>query len=123
VSYPDFGFKKLGELSAARISQYLRNLDFGIAATAWLLIGKSGATAAMLDHGLPVMVTRDDYKPRQVLQLEPPADPLLIPADQDVSARFITGLPRRTPHNSAADLAVELVRRMEASRSVPRFGK
>jgi hypothetical protein len=77
----------------------------------------------MLDHGLPVMVTRDDYKPRQVLQLEPPADPLLIPADQDVSARFITGLPRRTPHNSAADLAVELVRRMEASRSVPRFGK
>lgn len=123
VSYPDFGFRKLGELSAARISQYLRNLDFGIAATAWLLIGKSGATAAMLDHGLPVMVTRDDYKPRQVLQLEPPADPLLIPADQDVSARFITGLPRRAPHNSAADLAVELVRRMEAARSVPRLGK
>ena len=122
-AYPDFNFHKLGQLPTGRVSQYLRNLDFGIATTAWGLIGKSSATAAMLDHGLPVMVTRDDYQPRQVLQLEPPADPLLIPADQDVSARFITGLPRRAPHNSAADLAVELVRRMEAARSVPRLGK
>jgi hypothetical protein len=40
----------------------------------------------------------------------------LLPADQDVSDRFIQGLPRRTPRNSAGDLAVEFVRRMEAAR-------
>ena len=120
--YPDFRFCKLGELSVGRVSQYLRNLDFGIAATPWQAIGKSSATAAMLDHGIPVMVTRTDCQPRQRLQIDPPADPLLILADGDVSGRFLAGLPRRAPRHSAQDLAAELVRRMEAAQSAPRFG-
>ena len=114
--HPGIRFLKLGELPFDRVSHYLRNLDFGIAATTWFLIGKSSATAAMLDHGIPVLVPGTAYRPRQTLQLEPPADPLLLPADQDVSDRFIQGLPRRTPRNSAGDLAVEFVRRMEAAR-------
>ena len=121
-AYPDFRFHKVGELSFDRVSQYLRNLDFGIAATPWLAIGKSSATAAMLDHGLPVMVTRNDSQPRLRLEIDPPADPLLILADRDVSDRFLAGLPRRDPRHTAKDLAAEFVRRMERAPSAPGFG-
>ena len=121
-AYPDFHFHKLGELSFSRVSQYLQGLDFGIAATPWHLIGKSSATAAMLDHGLPVMVPRNDYLPRQNFQIEPPADSFLILADRDVSDRFLAGLPRRAPRHSAGDLAMKFVRNLEAGRSLVRFG-
>ena len=115
--YPDFRFHKLGELSFGRVSQYLQNLDFGMAATSWLLIGKSGATAAMLDHGLPVMVTRNDYVPRGNIEVESLPDRLLIRADRDVSGRFLAGLPTRAPHPSVADLASNLVHWMEGAAS------
>ena len=120
--YPDIRFHKVGELSFDRVSQYLRNLDFGIAATPWLAIGKSSATAAMLDHGIPVMVTRNDSQPRLRLEIEPPADPLLILADRDVSERFLAGLPWREPRHTARDLAAEFVRRMQQAQSARRFG-
>ena len=122
-AYPDFHFRKLGALPVERVSQYLRNLDFGIAATPWQVIGKSSATAAMLDHGVPVMVTRNDSQPRQRLPIDPPADSLLILADGDVSQRFFTGLPRRAPRHSAQDLAAEFVRQMEQAQSAPRAGR
>ena len=122
LEYPDFRFHKLGELAFERVSQYLQNLDFGIAATPWVAIGKSSATAAMLDHGLPVMVTRNDSQPRGRLVIDPPSDPLLILADGDVSERFLAGLPRREPKHTARDLAEEFVRRMEQAKSAPRFG-
>ncbi len=121
-AYPDFHFQKLGELSFERVSQYLRNLDFGIAATPWLAIGKSSATAAMLDHGIPVMVTRNDCQPRQPLAIDPPTDPLLILAEHDVSERFLAGLPRREARHTARDLAEEFAQRLEQSQSAPRFG-
>lgn len=119
--YRDFRFQKLGELSFERVSQYLRNLDLGIAATPWLAIGKSSATAAMLDHGLPVMVTRNDCQPRQRLEIDPPADPLLILAEWDVSERFLAGLPRREPRHTARDLAEKFVRSLDEARTARRF--
>jgi hypothetical protein len=121
-AYPDFHFRKLGELPAGRVSQYLQNLDFGIAASPWMVIGKSGAAAAMLDHGLPVMVPRNDYRPRQDFTVEPPADPLLILADQDVSDRFLAGLPRRAPLHSMEGLAARLVRKFQEACPAPGSG-
>lgn len=121
-AYPDFRFQKLGELSFARVSQYLRNLDIGIAATPWLAIGKSSATAAMLDHGIPVMVTRNDCQPRQRLQIDPPSDPLLILAEHDVTERILAGFPRHEPRHTAGDLAEEFIRRMEQLKSAPKAG-
>ena len=119
-AYPDFHFHKLGTLPVERVSQYLQNLDFGIATTPWLAIAKSSATAAMLDHGLPVMVTRNDVQPHLRVEIDPPSDPLLILADKDPSDRILAGLPRRVPKHSARDLAEECARRMEAARCAPR---
>ncbi len=56
----EFSFKRHGEQPPARISQFLMEMDFGIATTPLALLGKSGTAAAMLEHGLPVIVNRDD---------------------------------------------------------------
>jgi hypothetical protein len=58
----EFGFKLHGEQPAARVSQFLMEMDFGIATTPLALIGKSATAAAMLEHGLPVIVNRDDVR-------------------------------------------------------------
>ena len=58
----EFGFKRHGEQPAARVSQFLMEMDFGIATTPLALLGKSGTVAAMLEHGLPVIVNRDDVR-------------------------------------------------------------
>ncbi len=50
-----------GEQSTDAVSELLGAADFGIAPHPWALIGKSGAAAAMIDHGLPVLVPRDDW--------------------------------------------------------------
>ncbi len=51
-----------GEQPPRGVSEILSFADFGISASPWALVGKSGAAAAMLDHGLPVIVSRDDAR-------------------------------------------------------------
>jgi hypothetical protein len=53
-------FCLLEEQSTARISDYLRHLDFGIATTPYSILGKSSTAVSMLEHGAPVIVSRDD---------------------------------------------------------------
>jgi hypothetical protein len=68
-----------GELDEAGISHLLGAADFGIAPHPWALIGKSGASAAMLEHGLPVLVPRDDWRLRGgPAPAEAALDPLLV---------------------------------------------
>ena len=67
-----------GELDAVGVSSLLRAADLGIASHPWELIGKSGAAAAMLEHGLPVLVPRDDWRLRGASFFPPVTpDPLL----------------------------------------------
>ena len=56
-----------GELPESAISELFSQLDFGIATSPIGLIGKSGSAIAMLEHGLPLLVTRDDVVSPQVL--------------------------------------------------------
>jgi hypothetical protein len=55
-----------GERSIEEISQILQSLDLGLATSPRQAIQKSGSVAAMLEHGLPVLVTRDDWKLRGI---------------------------------------------------------
>lgn len=98
----EFGFKRHGEQSPARISQFLMNMDFGIATTPLALLGKSGTAAAMLEHGLPVIVNRDDVRypgiktggtPEGVIVM----DASLIPA--------LRAAKRRAPHSRLSAVA------------------
>ena len=57
-NYPAFSFSRLGLLSPAAISEQLQHADFGIAVMPSHLVGKSSAVAAMISHGLPVIISR-----------------------------------------------------------------
>jgi hypothetical protein len=57
-SYRHFHFCSLGELSPESISAELQKATFGISVTPSHLVQKSGSVAAMLSHGLPVIVSR-----------------------------------------------------------------
>ncbi len=73
----DLAIVTAGELPGETISQLFQAADFGLAPHPWALIGKSGAAAAMLDHGLPVLVPRDDWDTSPPLALPPGAPGLL----------------------------------------------
>jgi hypothetical protein len=53
---------RLGEQSTQRISEVLQTVDYGIATSPLALVGKSATVAAMFDHGLPVVVNREDCR-------------------------------------------------------------
>jgi hypothetical protein len=63
-----------GKQSGERISEFLQSLDYGVATTSWSILGKSGTVAAMLDHGLPILVFRDDVD----LNVNDPGSPQFI---------------------------------------------
>jgi len=78
----------VGEQPDSRISEVFKNVDFGIATTPWALLGKSGSVAAMLEHGLPVIVNREDAIPGIVGM--PDADgSLVIRLDAQFACRLI----------------------------------
>lgn len=54
---------RLGEQPETRISQLLNSVDFGIATSPYTLVGKSATIAAMVEHGVPVIVNREDGPP------------------------------------------------------------
>lgn len=86
----------VGEKSPAEVSRLLQTLDFGIATHPWALLGKSGAVAAMIDHGLPVIVPRDDWQLR-VRPIEvPPIDKLVIKLSEMPPELMAGRLARKT---------------------------
>lgn len=61
-SNPKFIFENLGLLSAQEISYQLQKADFGVTTTPSHIIDKSSSVAAMLAHGLPVIIPRVSNK-------------------------------------------------------------
>lgn len=55
---PGVSYKMLGPLDPPDISYWLQNSDFGITTSPSHLLGKSSSVAAMVEHGLPVIVSR-----------------------------------------------------------------
>ncbi len=93
-----------GEQASEIISRALGDADLGIAPHPWALIGKSGAAAAMLDHGLPVVVPRDEWR----LRIAPSAAAAKpAPADHPLLARLTDLTPERTDPWLAARRAPE----------------
>jgi hypothetical protein len=77
-----FSFATLGERSTLEISKFLQFIDYGISTTPWGLVNKSATVAAMLDHGLPVIVSRDDVHFRTALPEDSVVEPLLYKMDE-----------------------------------------
>ena len=63
----EFFFERTGELSTNLISEKLQECALGVSTTPYDVIGKSGATAAMFEHGLPVLAYDDGDTPQESL--------------------------------------------------------
>jgi hypothetical protein len=57
-AYPKIQVASLGPLCTKEISHILQECDFGISPVPFAILQKSGTIAAMLEHGLKVVVTR-----------------------------------------------------------------
>jgi hypothetical protein len=86
---------RLGEQPAVRISELLNTADFGIATSTLPLIGKSGTAAAMFDHGLPVIVNREDCRWTCAQPVEDRQAALIIRMGDGLRSRL--GAARRVP--------------------------
>jgi hypothetical protein len=106
----------LGPREPEEISRVVAQLDFGIATSPWALIEKSGSTAAFLDHGVPVLVPRDDWKLRSGFTPDPAGHPLFF---RSPAALFRPPLSRATPHDRTPDIAAALVRELESAAYGP----
>ena len=87
-----FAFVRLGEQPTEHVSEYLSFLDCGIATTPRSIIGKSSTVISMLEHGLPVIVNRDDAA--GVATSPGKTEPLLIACDTHLETRLQAGLSR-----------------------------
>jgi hypothetical protein len=107
-----FSFAKLGQQSAMQVSTFLQSIDFGVATTPWQLIGKSGTTAAMLEHGLPVIATRDDQDYRVPGPFA--SDPLLHRMDDQLPQWLLTA-ERRAPRRMLLDITRDFLTDLTAN--------
>jgi hypothetical protein len=103
----DIELSRLGERSVDEISRFLSYLDFGISTVPLALIGKSSSVAAMLDHGLPVIVNRDDIHFRGIPRVAPVFD-LLIPVDKNFLAR-VRSARRQSPQSRLPQVAEQFL--------------
>ena len=64
--------KLLGEQPAEHVSEVLENATVGVCTTPMALIEKSGAAAAMHEHGLPVLCVAPPWVPSGIEYIGPP---------------------------------------------------
>jgi glycosyltransferase involved in cell wall biosynthesis len=81
-----------GERPGFEISKIMQALDLGLATTPRQVIQKSGSVAAMLQHGLQILVTRDDWRLRGSDAPSEQMSPCLLSPQQFAS---LTELPVR----------------------------
>jgi len=103
----DIELWRRGEQSLEKISQFLLSTDFGISSTPLSLIGKSASVAAMLDHGLPVIVNRNDVNFRGINQTGPISE-RLIPMDEMFLER-LTAVKRQPPKPRLREVAAQFL--------------
>jgi len=105
-------FKRLGEQPPEKIAEFFRReIDFGIATTPWALIGKSATVASMLEHGLPVIVNRDDWNPEMKMDAGA-SSPLLIKMDDNLADR-ISSARRKEPASNLPAVATQFLGDLE----------
>jgi hypothetical protein len=74
-------FILLGPHSETKVSEFFNTIDFGLSSYPIFVIGKSGSAAAMLDHGVPIIVSWGDIYPGVPSILGPSGD--LVWKDDD----------------------------------------
>lgn len=92
--FPDTSFVLLGPRTGEEVSQFLNSIDYAITAYPIYLLGKSGTVAAMLEHGVPVIASGEDFTPELPL-VWPPFSDLIWKDDDELERRLLLGRPSR----------------------------
>ena len=104
TAVPELGFAVVGRRPPEQISQFLNTVDFGLSSYPYTLLGKSGAVAAMLEHGLPVIVSRG-YRQVRFPVVDPLFEELVWPSDSPLEGKLIRPPARRRYPARAANVA------------------
>ena len=102
-------FVRLGEVSPEIVSGLLHEADLGLPATEWLVLGKSGVAAAMIAHGLPMLVVRHAQSFRELPGLSVTHPPLMHRFDPTAPPDFDRMVGARGP---ARDTSPEITRQL-----------
>lgn len=104
----------LGPRLPDQISHLLQAADFGIATHPWALLEKSGTTVSLLEHGLPVLVPRDDWASRDGT-IEGSRDSLLRKMEGFPPSEFGAWIAtRRVPVSQLPPLAGDFIAHLSA---------
>jgi hypothetical protein len=97
----------------------IQTFDLGLATTPRQVIQKSGSVIAMLEHGLQVLVTRDDWRLRGLdSPLEEKSSRLLFPKQ----FALLKTLPTRDLQTPADSSVKRVASRMLAAMKLPLSG-
>lgn len=94
--FPGLTFVAIGPRSPRELSQFFNSIDFGVTPHPLYATGKSGTIMAMLEHGLPVIVSWGNIAPETPGMPDPFAS--LIWQDDDRLAERLLKPPHRTRH-------------------------
>jgi hypothetical protein len=115
-------FVEFGEMKEDAVSLALQGVDLGIATSPWALVGKSGAVAAMLEHGLPVAVTTIEHRLRCGAAPEPAPHSRLYRFDDLFLARVATRSLRRAEPRADGRVYERFIEALFGSVDVARDG-
>jgi glycosyltransferase involved in cell wall biosynthesis len=108
----DFLIERTGELSTNLISEQLQKCSLGVSTTPYDVIGKSGATAAILEHGLPVLAYDDGDTPQEGLFIpDPVKDQIFLINDQSSVEKLLQYIekPRKPFFDGVAHTANKML--------------
>ena len=107
-----FAISRSGKLPSSKISEEFQNCDLGISTTPFDILGKSGSTAAMLEHGLPVLSYDDGDTPKNKLSvMQEYQDQVFLLNDSSVNKKLFSFLkkPRKTFFDGVAYTAKKML--------------
>ena len=107
-----YSVERTGKLSTKLISEQLQECSLGVSTTPYDVIGKSGATAAMLEHGLPVLVNDDGDTPQQNLIVHDPFQDQIFLLNENSSAKRLLQFidkPRKSFFDGVAHTANKML--------------
>lgn len=114
AKFPSIFFIQLGRRNEREISSFLHFIDFGIATTPYILLGKSGSFMAFIEHGVPVFCDINKIKFNfELPDVGTPWDNLTI-VDQN-TINFRNKLTRREPVSHLKIVANQLIKDLENS--------
>ncbi|MBL63062.1 MAG: hypothetical protein CMI30_06580 [Opitutae bacterium] len=109
----EVSWAEIGELEAESMSNALLNLNYGLTSTPWDLVGKSGAIAAMVEHGIPVFVSVAGGTQNAPLVIGDAYRRLIHRVNDDLRETLVAGLAKGTPREGLDMVSDRFLQQLE----------